>query len=197
MNPRVREDCTAYALDDNSAIDPTVYEYVKEIMSDVDSSGVRREEIVMHYLGYVHNTHKHGYDGTDGTQFVEHKGETEQGVEEQKPLAGKITYGSVKTLDHLNEIKVNNPKITLSGWTREGRLVYIIECLFNDTGYYDKIKSKLNTTTAPKATWCQLPTQFDVKFLSSTYSHTITGNFLARIKANQNSLLKNLFEDAA
>lgn len=184
MKLSVRADCTSYALENDDQIDPKVLEYVKEIMSDVDTAGPRREEIVMHLLGYVHNTHVHGYDATDGNFLVEHKAETEQGVQKPGKLFGNITYGSVKTNEHLLKLVSDNPKMVISGWTRSGRLVYVIEFRFNESSYCSKIKEFMHTTTTPKATWRQIPSKYDVKFYNPKYSDRISNGFRDEILGN-------------
>ena len=160
------EDClkgyTAYAK--GETIDDAIYPYVRHVLENF-ASGELKEKIVTSVLGYEQsNDSIHGEDALNNNRPVEIKCET------ATPLCGAAAWTSTNTDIKLQKLFESDQEFVLAGWTKKGRLVYIISCNLNDTDIIVKISDKIHkhrvrtSNLTPKTTHTQLG-DADVKLL--------------------------------
>ena len=177
------EGYTAYAK--GEIIDDAVYPYVRDVLENF-ASGELKEKIVTNVLGYKQSSESiHGEDAFNNDRPVEIKCET------ATPLCGKATWGSTNTSTKLQKLFESDQEFVLAGWSKKGRLVYILSCNLNDTDVIVKIEETINrhrvrtSNLTPKTTHTQLGDAdakllyFNKKYVDET---EISKPFLTKLK---------------
>lgn len=156
------EGYTAYAK--GEIIDDAVYPYVRDVLENF-ASGELKEKIVTNVLGYKQSSESiHGEDAFNNDRPVEIKCET------ATPLCGAAAWTSTNTSTKLQKLLESDQEFVLAGWSKKGRLVYILSCNLNDTDVIVKIEETINrhrirtSNLTPKTTHTQLG-DADVKLL--------------------------------
>ena len=148
------EGYTAYAK--GETIDDAIYPYVRDVLENF-ASGEIKEKIVANVLGYKQSSESiHGEDAFNNDRLVEIKCET------ATPLCGAAAWTSTNTFTKLEKLFESDQEFVLAGWTKKGRLVYILSCNLNDTDVIAKIEETINrhkirsSNLTPKTTHTQL-----------------------------------------
>ena len=140
-------------------------ECVKHALDEIDSTfaacrlytstatGVAKEEVIIDVLkSYNINLNwimtEHGWDAYDDLgQNYEIKSEA---VGTTSKLGGKITLSKTNNDLKFERFLKDRPLIILSGWTRNGKLVYIATMPFESTGLMEAEKKRSNANTSLK-----------------------------------------------
>lgn len=152
-------------------IDDTSYGLIRFFLQHINL-GTIAEAIVSNFLGYKNSDASiHGEDAINREgRPVEIKSES------AIPLSGNAAWNSTNYEEKVDSLYNSNQEFILSGFTKEGRLVYILRMNLNDTGIIDSLydqtmigagNRKKNLT--PKTTHTVLPNNFEVVYLSEKY----------------------------
>lgn len=173
-------------LDDNDKI------WTQFALSKDCQTSTVKEKATLLKLGYNTSTHMHGFDGMtpDGRQ-VEVKSETanpDQGKYGKK-LNGGAGWGT-KNMDTYNKLTEENPLLVHSGFTEDGKCVYVAECEFNDTKIFEQIekyakarKGGANSTTKSDSNHWKDAVSLKVHYFAPKYQDRMTKPFAELISA--------------
>ena len=125
------ENMTAYAK--GEMLSEESYSIVDYIFKSF-ALGELKEKICNEILGYDQSNESiHGKDGYNNGRGVEHK------TEKKPPLSGEAAWSSTKDFGKLRQLIDSDQEYCQSGWTRKGRLIYVLSMNLNDTDIPHKI----------------------------------------------------------
>ncbi len=133
-------------------------QFVKMILGGGSSSGVYKEELVLHKLGYELNENIRDYDGYVDGRPVEVKSESYSPISEtnktKQPCRGGIAFSApVNPKQKANQFSKDNMLCVATSWTNSGKCIAIIEFDWKECKLHDKMKNyKAKSTTAFKGT---------------------------------------------
>jgi len=184
MNSDVLKGYTAYAIGER--IDDAIYPYVQDILENF-ASGELKEKIVTNVLGYEQSNESiHGEDALNNKRPVEIKCET------ATPLCGAASWTSTDCYEKLEKLEKSDQEFVLAGWSKKGRIIYILSCNLNDTMIIPKIDETINRNrlrsknVTPKSTHTQLgDAEITFKYINEKYINgNFNRNFLKRFPLN-------------
>lgn len=124
-------------LDDSNKI------FVQMLLSKDCATSVVKEKATLLEIGYNTTAHMHGFDGVreEDNRQVEVKSETSNPDSGKygKKLNGGAGWGT-KTMATYNKLLEENPLLVHSGFTPDGKCVYVAEVEFNKTKIWEQVK---------------------------------------------------------
>lgn len=150
-------------------VNNAVYPYLRLMMQQ--GVGKPGELIVASVLGFeVRNQCIHGEDAYNHTSncLVEIKCESDS---DSQQLSGNAAWNSIQSNTKVQKLWDDNMQLAQAGFTKKGRLVYILTKMINETSIPGKIQEYLscNMSKTPKTTHVQLGDYFDVPYLNKKY----------------------------
>ena len=144
-----------YAFNDGK-IPEKEKQYIKMILTGGSSSGVYKEELVLHKLGYELDENTRDYDGYVDGRPVEVKSESYVPLSEtsktKKACNGAFAFGApANPKQKANQFSKDDMLCVATSWTSNGKCIAILEFDWKESELHSKMKTyKPNSSTAFK-----------------------------------------------